>query len=184
MRLLRSSTRGLLAVGRALYSPTVGISWLLGEFMLQWIHVRKDFRWMWPCYSRTDASGCSVRFGSLLTLSSPPWTVLFLFPTRLPVAGERNVLITSALPYVNNVPHLGNIIGCVLSADVFARWSRLLGESPEGAVGPKGIGGLKGGSRRDPGYMGGAEMGPHDHHVPFQVLPAPPVEHPLSVWDR
>ena len=39
----------------------------------------------------------------------------------LPKAGEKNVLITSALPYVNNVPHLGNIIGCVLSADVFAR---------------------------------------------------------------
>ncbi|XP_052021421.1 methionine--tRNA ligase, cytoplasmic [Apodemus sylvaticus] len=43
----------------------------------------------------------------------------------LPVPGERNVLITSALPYVNNVPHLGNIIGCVLSADVFARYCRL-----------------------------------------------------------
>ncbi|XP_062931339.1 methionine--tRNA ligase, cytoplasmic isoform X1 [Cynocephalus volans] len=43
----------------------------------------------------------------------------------LPVAGERNILITSALPYVNNVPHLGNIIGCVLSADVFARFARL-----------------------------------------------------------
>lgn len=40
---------------------------------------------------------------------------------RLPIAGKRNVLITSALPYVNNVPHLGNIIGCVLSADIFAR---------------------------------------------------------------
>lgn len=53
------------------------------------------------------------------------------------MAGERNVLITSALPYVNNVPHLGNIIGCVLSADVFARWSGLLGERPEEAVGPK-----------------------------------------------
>ena len=39
----------------------------------------------------------------------------------------RNVLITSALPYVNNVPHLGNIIGCVLSADVFARYCRLMG---------------------------------------------------------
>ncbi|CAB4029983.1 methionine--tRNA ligase, cytoplasmic, partial [Paramuricea clavata] len=38
----------------------------------------------------------------------------------LPKNGEKNVLITSALPYVNNVPHLGNIIGCVLSADVFA----------------------------------------------------------------
>lgn len=47
--------------------------------------------------------------------------------TVLPKAGERNVLITSALPYVNNVPHLGNIIGCVLSADIFARYSRSVG---------------------------------------------------------
>jgi len=36
-------------------------------------------------------------------------------------------LITSALPYVNNVPHLGNIIGCVLSADVYARFCRSIG---------------------------------------------------------
>lgn len=36
-------------------------------------------------------------------------------------------LVTSALPYVNNVPHLGNIIGCVLSADVFARYLRSQG---------------------------------------------------------
>ncbi|XP_065128536.1 methionine--tRNA ligase, cytoplasmic isoform X1 [Paramisgurnus dabryanus] len=45
----------------------------------------------------------------------------------LPQKGKRNVLVTSALPYVNNVPHLGNIIGCVLSADVFARYGRLRG---------------------------------------------------------
>jgi len=42
------------------------------------------------------------------------------------MAGKR-ILVTSALPYVNNVPHLGNIIGCVLSADVFARYSRARG---------------------------------------------------------
>jgi len=36
-------------------------------------------------------------------------------------------LITSALPYVNNVPHLGNIIGAVLSADVYARYCRAKG---------------------------------------------------------
>ena len=42
-------------------------------------------------------------------------------------AGERNILITSALPYVNNVPHLGNIIGCVLSADCYARYCRSRG---------------------------------------------------------
>ncbi|KAK4196919.1 putative cytoplasmic methionyl-tRNA synthetase [Triangularia verruculosa] len=45
----------------------------------------------------------------------------------LPKPGERNILITSALPYVNNVPHLGNIIGSVLSADVFARYCRSSG---------------------------------------------------------
>ncbi|MFH0870859.1 MAG: methionine--tRNA ligase [archaeon] len=39
----------------------------------------------------------------------------------------KKVLITSALPYANNVPHLGNIIGCVLSADVFARFGRSRG---------------------------------------------------------
>lgn len=44
---------------------------------------------------------------------------------KLPILGRRNILITSALPYVNNVPHLGNIIGCVLSADVYARFARL-----------------------------------------------------------
>ncbi|KAL8560718.1 hypothetical protein ACOMHN_063022 [Nucella lapillus] len=43
----------------------------------------------------------------------------------LPKKDRRNVLITSALPYVNNVPHLGNVIGCVLSADVFSRFCRL-----------------------------------------------------------
>ncbi|XP_069987447.1 methionine--tRNA ligase, cytoplasmic isoform X1 [Penaeus vannamei] len=47
----------------------------------------------------------------------------------VPVDGEHNVLITSALPYVNNVPHLGNIIGCVLSADCFARFCRLRGDN-------------------------------------------------------
>ena len=43
----------------------------------------------------------------------------------LPVPGKNNILITSALPYVNNVPHLGNIVGCVLSADVYSRYSKL-----------------------------------------------------------
>ena len=47
--------------------------------------------------------------------------VLLLLSYSLPAAGKKNILITSALPYVNNVPHLGNIIGCVLSADVFSR---------------------------------------------------------------
>jgi len=36
---------------------------------------------------------------------------------------KKRRLITSALPYVNNIPHLGNLIQ-VLSADVFARYCR------------------------------------------------------------
>jgi methionyl-tRNA synthetase len=45
----------------------------------------------------------------------------------LPVKGKKNILITSALPYVNNVPHLGNVIGSVLSADVFSRYCKARG---------------------------------------------------------
>lgn len=45
----------------------------------------------------------------------------------LPVEGKRNILITSALPYVNNVPHLGNVVGSVLPADTFARFCKARG---------------------------------------------------------
>lgn len=38
-------------------------------------------------------------------------------------------MITSALPYVNNVPHLGNIVGSVLSADCYARYARSRGHN-------------------------------------------------------
>ncbi|CAH8543993.1 unnamed protein product [Schistosoma guineensis] len=41
--------------------------------------------------------------------------------------GIRNIMITSALPYVNNVPHLGNMIGSTLSASVFALYCDLAG---------------------------------------------------------
>ncbi|MFN3909707.1 MAG: methionine--tRNA ligase [Candidatus Anstonellaceae archaeon] len=39
----------------------------------------------------------------------------------------RKILVSAALPYSNNLPHLGTLIGCVLSADVFARYQRLVG---------------------------------------------------------
>ena len=35
------------------------------------------------------------------------------------------ILITSALPYVNGIKHLGNLVGSMLPADVFARYQRL-----------------------------------------------------------
>lgn len=36
-------------------------------------------------------------------------------------------IVTSAWPYVNGVPHLGTLVGSVLSADVFARYLRMRG---------------------------------------------------------
>ncbi|AYV75888.1 MAG: methionyl-tRNA synthetase [Terrestrivirus sp.] len=37
------------------------------------------------------------------------------------------ILITSALPYVNAIPHLGNLIGSTLSGDVYARYMKQKG---------------------------------------------------------
>jgi methionyl-tRNA synthetase len=37
-------------------------------------------------------------------------------------------LITSALPYINGVKHLGNLVGSMLPADVYARYLRAAGE--------------------------------------------------------
>lgn len=37
-------------------------------------------------------------------------------------------VVTSAWPYVNATPHLGNLIGSTLSADIFARFLRMNGE--------------------------------------------------------
>ena len=39
----------------------------------------------------------------------------------------RRILITSALPYINGVKHLGNLAGSMLPADVYARVMRLMG---------------------------------------------------------
>lgn len=39
----------------------------------------------------------------------------------------KKQLITSALPYVNGLPHLGHLVGCLLPADVFARYQRAKG---------------------------------------------------------
>ena len=60
---------------------------------------------------------------------SPALERMTAFPRShaIPHNGERIILITSALPYVNNVPHLGSIVGCILSADVYAGFARLRG---------------------------------------------------------
>lgn len=41
--------------------------------------------------------------------------------------GVERRLITSALPYINNVPHLGHMVGSHLPADIFARFCRMKG---------------------------------------------------------
>ena len=48
----------------------------------------------------------------------------FVVVTDLP----EKVLVTSAWPYINVTPHLGNLVGSVLSADVTARYYRLKGD--------------------------------------------------------
>ncbi len=40
---------------------------------------------------------------------------------------SERILVTCALPYVNNVPHIGNIAGSHLPADIFSRMCRLAG---------------------------------------------------------
>ncbi len=40
---------------------------------------------------------------------------------------KERILVTAALPYVNNVPHLGNLVGSHLPADIYARFCRLKG---------------------------------------------------------
>ncbi|MFX1592885.1 MAG: methionine--tRNA ligase [Promethearchaeota archaeon] len=47
---------------------------------------------------------------------------------KLGIINKSKWIVTSAWPYVNAVPHLGNLIGSTLSADVFARFLRIKGE--------------------------------------------------------
>jgi len=75
-------------------------------------------------FKPTD-SGCQISSSSILakftqsSSSSSP-----ILPHKDASPSNPAILITSALPYVNNVPHLGNLIGSLLSADVYARYSR------------------------------------------------------------
>ena len=39
----------------------------------------------------------------------------------------RRILVTSALPYINGIKHLGNLAGSMLPADVYSRVMRLMG---------------------------------------------------------
>ena len=41
---------------------------------------------------------------------------------------KNKILITSALPYINGIKHLGNLVGSMLPADLYARYMRLCGK--------------------------------------------------------
>jgi methionyl-tRNA synthetase len=41
---------------------------------------------------------------------------------------SKKALITSALPYINGIKHLGNLAGSLLPADIHARYRRLIGD--------------------------------------------------------
>ena len=45
------------------------------------------------------------------------------------LTNKDNILITSALPYINGVKHLGNLVGSMLPADLYARFMRLRGKN-------------------------------------------------------
>ena len=38
------------------------------------------------------------------------------------------VLVTSALPYINGIKHLGNLAGSLLPADIHSRYRRQIGD--------------------------------------------------------
>ena len=87
---------------------------------------RDDYKYICrlACSLATACSLTSTQVEPSLSLSQSSF-IMTDQKKILPVPGKNNILITSALPYVNNVPHLGNIVGCVLSADVYSRYSKL-----------------------------------------------------------
>ena len=40
---------------------------------------------------------------------------------------KKKILVTSALLYINGLPHLGHVAGCWLPGDIFARFNRIYG---------------------------------------------------------
>lgn len=112
-----------------------GISWLLGR-LAPAASCEERLQMDMTLGSRIDASGCSVHFGSLLTLSSPPGLFSSFFPSRLPWLGKK-CAHHQRPPLRQQCSHLGNIIGCVLRCASLQGSSQLLGEGPEEAVLPK-----------------------------------------------
>ena len=54
------------------------------------------------------------------------------------MTNTKRILITSALPYINGVKHLGNLVGSMLPADVYARFPAEIAPGLKRAVGGRG----------------------------------------------
>ncbi len=52
---------------------------------------------------------------------------IYLVRERQRNMSQNRILITSALPYINGIKHLGNLAGSMLPADVYARYQRARG---------------------------------------------------------
>src|SRR5580704_11288439 len=102
--------------------------------------MKKPFAWKgWrdrsvcsqPCVilpPRPVEGGWRTPDSSLIGLSSPSTRRAFSCPHATRWRGPMaKFLITSALPYVNGVKHLGNLAGSLLPADIHARFRRQTG---------------------------------------------------------
>ena len=47
--------------------------------------------------------------------------------SKIEIVNMKRILITSALPYINGIKHLGNLVGSQLPADLYARYMRAKG---------------------------------------------------------
>ena len=48
-------------------------------------------------------------------------------PKKCNIVGGERVIVTSALPYIHSIPHLGNLIGSILPADIYYKYLRFTG---------------------------------------------------------
>src|ERR1044072_9178713 len=87
-------------------------------------------------------------------------------PQRERALPMTKILITSALPYINGIKHLGNLIGSLLPADVPARFRRQAGDEVLFICGTDEHG--------TPAELGAAESGQH-------VRPYCDAQHALQV---
>jgi len=69
---------------------------------------------------------CPVEAGVFAALASAR-RIAYLEASCIPGRPMARILITSALPYINGIKHLGNLVGSQLPSDVYARYMRARG---------------------------------------------------------